>query len=887
MTAGTEGFTYYGGNRDFVGDLVSKVLAARELAKSERQIAEKVAEENQTSLEEAGISKGFFFKKALQHEFGGNYITDKKESVKNLFSKRKLLGEILTGKKGGKKISKTARVDAIFDLFKAGNKKSKVDRFLSQYKDIKGRYKAEIDDPMLRPQSPLIPNSRKKIKSATAGAGKRISKEQLFVALTSIVESLNKTAEALGKTTSDVSAGIIRSANSISDIADQIKVRNNTIEDKLDTLINAINNQTQVQKQSADKAKDVLREKKVENIRDVSGTEAFDDLTTPQDETQNVQPTTQITNIQNVIPAATSAQKIEQQQIDAYSNELPQAEKGGIFSGPDSGYNVRLHGDEVVVPLDNNYTQGQPSAVDGVKRPKPRYERGTSGVTNNYSSVGGKFGFGITNMMGIAKGGTTQSSALAQPLVDAMSLPMMAAGGSILAATSKYINSMGGESGKIKPDLDRVTRPIADVFGVPPSIVSKTKSNVKTAGTTKDTEQGKDKKSKSDIIAKMSEGFAKFLEEMSEKINESDGTTTPISPGGGAAANAMELIAGGEGGYNSINRGTAGDTPGGAKSVFGKNLTEMSVGEVMDAQASGRVFAAGKYQIIPDTMKGFVSKMGISREDKFDEATQEKFKDYVSQHKRPIVGQFISGKVGENKIDDVVMELAREFASVGVPYDTTGHRGQKIKKGQSYYSGVGGNAASINPDTLKAKLLQDRQQFLASKNQPPPASPSANKPRTLGQQITQNYGMQTHERFNFKYNNKNYNAYKTATGFDFYEGSRKVTDPSEEQGVIDAFIKERQKVISPPVARQITTGTEDRASLNNGISKPTSFDTASAIRPTSSDNAANNLTAFVAMPEVTPKNASTTGLPNAEDATIGQGTPDSGIRNAFLSTPIA
>jgi len=230
----------------------------------------------------------------------------------------------------------------------------------------------------------------------------------------------------------------------------------------------------------------------------------------------------------------------------------------------------------------------------------------------------------------------------------------------------------------------------------------------------------------------MKEGFGKFMELLGKKINDADPGNDPGPGGAGdgaAATSAMELIAGSEGGYNSINMGTAGDTPGGAKSVLGKDLTEMTVGEVMDAQANKGVHAAGKYQIIPSTMKEFVSKMGISRDDKFDATTQEKFKDYVAKHARPKVGEFISGKLGEDKIDQVVMELAREFASVGVPYDTTGHNGQRIKKGQSYYSGVGGNRAGVDPDMLKQKLLADRQKFLAAKESPAPATPVASDKR--------------------------------------------------------------------------------------------------------------------------------------------------------------
>ena len=90
----------------------------------------------------------------------------------------------------------------------------------------------------------------------------------------------------------------------------------------------------------------------------------------------------------------------------------------------------------------------------------------------------------------------------------------------------------------------------------------------------------------------------------------------------------FDVIASGEGGYESVNRGVAGDTPGGAESVTGKKLSDMTVGEVMELQAQEKLFAVGKYQIIPKTMRGFVRTMNISMDDKFDAATQEKFKKY-------------------------------------------------------------------------------------------------------------------------------------------------------------------------------------------------------------------------------------------------------------------
>jgi hypothetical protein len=209
-------------------------------------------------------------------------------------------------------------------------------------------------------------------------------------------------------------------------------------------------------------------------------------------------------------------------------------ETGGIVSGPDSGYLVELHGDELIVPLDNNYTQGEPSAMDGKVRPRPqtpavkplksptqKYETGTG--------VGGKVGFGITKQLGIAGGGTTQASKLAQPLVDAMSLPMLAAGGSLIAATSNYISSMGETGKEMAPQLNQAIRPIADVFGVPPVLAQRAKVGTLDEATVDKEERKKEKKKSMFDVFK--ENFEEFINKLTGKID--DMPDRPGAPPGG------------------------------------------------------------------------------------------------------------------------------------------------------------------------------------------------------------------------------------------------------------------------------------------------------------------------------------------------------------------
>lgn len=52
-------------------------------------------------------------------------------------------------------------------------------------------------------------------------------------------------------------------------------------------------------------------------------------------------------------------------------------------------------------------------------------------------------------------------------------------------------------------------------------------------------------------------------------------------------------------------------------------LTGMTIGEVMDKQAKGEIFAAGRYQFIPTTLRDTVDYMGISLDTPYDATTQD------------------------------------------------------------------------------------------------------------------------------------------------------------------------------------------------------------------------------------------------------------------------
>jgi peptidoglycan hydrolase-like protein with peptidoglycan-binding domain len=163
------------------------------------------------------------------------------------------------------------------------------------------------------------------------------------------------------------------------------------------------------------------------------------------------------------------------------------------------------------------------------------------------------------------------------------------------------------------------------------------------------------------------------------------------------------LISSGEGGYGSYNRGRAGDANG-AQIDF----SQMTVGEVMRRQDlprndPDRLFAVGKYQMIPDTLAEGVQTLGIDRNAKFTPQLQERmFADFLIDEKRPQVKDYITGQTGgQQGLQSAQLALAREFASIADP-----------RTGRSVYDGdSAGNSASITAGEVGTVLTQMRGQY--------------------------------------------------------------------------------------------------------------------------------------------------------------------------------
>ena len=143
---------------------------------------------------------------------------------------------------------------------------------------------------------------------------------------------------------------------------------------------------------------------------------------------------------------------------------LPEFSEGGIASGPDSGYLAVLHGDEAVIPLDNNYTQGQPSAIG--QKPIATMPMMAERGTDNADSMTPTFRPNVTmaSAPSISFGGG--GSGMGELLSKAIQLPAKAAGLVTMGLMNKVLRS-GNISPQIAAHLKSMSAPISAAFGVP------------------------------------------------------------------------------------------------------------------------------------------------------------------------------------------------------------------------------------------------------------------------------------------------------------------------------------------------------------------------------------------------------------------------------------
>lgn len=172
----------------------------------------------------------------------------------------------------------------------------------------------------------------------------------------------------------------------------------------------------------------------------------------------------------------------------------------------------------------------------------------------------------------------------------------------------------------------------------------------------------------------------------------------------------------GYGGYDAMNTGGAsGGTVafGSANSVnvFGRGLTKMTIGEVMNLQASGRLHAAGRYQIIGSTLKGLIQNGagGLTSNDRFDEAAQDKLAVALARRRLARGNSMVGLRnewIGLRKVPDAVLQRAIQTFNASSPFNNPENLLPRLvyKIGNRGYGSTGPHldVKPVRPGTMKA-----------------------------------------------------------------------------------------------------------------------------------------------------------------------------------------
>jgi len=284
------------------------------------------------------------------------------------------------------------------------------------------------------------------------GLGKKavkVREEKLGKFLAAVIMSLTRSLDSIKQKMDESESGVIVAKDGIAATHKKLEDNSDMLETKLDAIIDALRIQNDMKDQADQDLKVAKKEATVEQEKDES--------------------TTNEILMQDMDQAEIAQMQERDRESDDRGDEteqlsLPSLARGGIASGPDSGYLAVLHGDEAVVPLDNNYTQGEPSAVG--KKP-----------ISSMPMLGGTGGFemgsnpdtmrpGMSSFSSISnKSSSSNVSGDTNLLAEAIELPSKAAGIVTMGVMGEVL-SKGKVPGSAIPQIREVVTPIASAFGI-------------------------------------------------------------------------------------------------------------------------------------------------------------------------------------------------------------------------------------------------------------------------------------------------------------------------------------------------------------------------------------------------------------------------------------
>jgi len=279
-----------------------------------------------------------------------------------------------------------------------------------------------------------------------------------FLAAVSI--SLSSSINSLNQKADETTEGIEVAKDGISQTYKKLEHSSDTLENKLDAIIDALRYSNNQERKLADERETSAKKTEQKMATDMSSANQI--LMQDMDNEEIRQMREDDIAEDDRGPITTTPPQNPDQLDIPFAGEFSE---GGIASGPDSGYLAVLHGDEAVIPLDNNYTQGQPSAIG--QKPIATMPMMAERGTDNSDSMTPTFRPNVTmaSAPSISFGGGG-GSGMGEMLSKAIQLPAKAAGLVTMGLMNKVLRS-GNISPEIAAHLKSMSAPISAAFGVP------------------------------------------------------------------------------------------------------------------------------------------------------------------------------------------------------------------------------------------------------------------------------------------------------------------------------------------------------------------------------------------------------------------------------------
>jgi hypothetical protein len=264
-----------------------------------------------------------------------------------------------------------------------------------------------------------------------------------------------------------------------------------------------------------------------------------------------------------------------------------------------------------------------------------------------------------------------------------------------------------------------------------------------------------------------------------------------IVAGIGGSLSISQAIAKGEsaaGSYNAVNMGTKNNKIIPVKEKV--NIEDMTVNQVMQRQSikwgdpneSQKLFAVGKYQMIPTTLADAVKYMKIDGNQKLTGALQEKiFEEYLIGPKQPAIARYLNSPVDDPQLlYEAVRASSREWASIADPDKPGGMT--------SFYGS--GNKASISVEQMKEYLRADRKTIQEKSRKSSESIPTQNVGEKIDVSSRQNKNLKVDLKDESAVQQKNVSTTNT-TNVSSSNQYTQNTEKEDDRSAYDKKVKQR------------------------------------------------------------------------------------------------